>query len=148
MLPCPGSSRYQKSRRTSVEWPFLPPSTHREGRTRGASLWNDRARPGLADLLPLEPHSLGLLGPTGFAHSHQQRDDGPLRASPEMAALQGKSGRVRESAPFGGRNGLVCLFLTDARSTATTGAWPSPTGWPGDDHGAPPPSPDRREPHG
>src|SRR5262249_9681122 len=28
---------------------------------------------------------------------------------------------------FGGRNGLVCLLLTVARSTATTGAWPSPT---------------------
>ena len=40
----------------------------------------------------------------------QQRDDGPLERSPEMAALQGKNGRVRGSAPFGGRNGLVCLF--------------------------------------
>jgi hypothetical protein len=34
-----------------------------------------------------------------------------------MAALQGKSGRVRGSAPFGGRNGLVCLPLTSARRT-------------------------------
>jgi hypothetical protein len=31
----------------------------------------------------------------------QQPDDGPLERSPEMAALQGKSGRVRGSAPFG-----------------------------------------------
>ena len=52
-------------------------------------------------------------------------DHGPSRRTLETAVLQGKSRRVRGSVPFGGRNGLVCL-LADARSTATTGAGPSP----------------------
>jgi hypothetical protein len=38
-----------------------------------------------------------------------------------------KSCRVRGSVPFGGSNGLVCLFFTRERRTATTGAWPSTT---------------------
>ena len=39
----------------------------------------------------------------------QQRDDGPLKRSPEIVALQGKIRRVRESVPFGGSDGLVCF---------------------------------------
>jgi hypothetical protein len=36
---------------------------------------------------------------------------GPLKT----ASLQGKRPRVRGSAPFGGRNGLVCLFLAQKK---------------------------------
>jgi hypothetical protein len=46
---------------------------------------------------------------------------GPLKT----AGLQGKRRRVRGSVPFGGRNGHIWLAAA-ARSTATTGAWPSP----------------------
>ena len=48
----------------------------------------------------------------------------------KTAGLQEKKPRGPGSVPFGGSNGLVCLgfgALADARSTATTGAWPSPT---------------------
>ena len=45
---------------------------------------------------------------------------GPLGGSREDADLQGKCGRVRESMPFGGSNGLDCLSHTRP-STATTG---------------------------
>jgi hypothetical protein len=50
----------------------------------------------------------------------------PRRGPQEAASLQGKSCRVRGSVPFGGSNGLVCLPLLIARSTATAGAWPPP----------------------
>jgi hypothetical protein len=49
----------------------------------------------------------------------------PSAAPTKAPDLQGKSRRVRGSVSFGGNNGLVCL-LADVRSTATTGAWPSP----------------------
>jgi len=48
---------------------------------------------------------------------------GPLKTG----GLQGKRRRARGSAPFGGRNGHIWV-MADARSTAPTGAWPSPTG--------------------
>jgi hypothetical protein len=58
----------------------------------------------------------------------------PSGGPPKTGDLQGKKGRVRGSVPFGGSNRLVCL-LAAATSTATTGAWPSPTttasAWPG-----------------
>jgi hypothetical protein len=50
----------------------------------------------------------------------------PSAAPTEARHLQGKSRRARGSVSFGGSNGLVCLFLLVARSTATTGAWPPP----------------------
>jgi hypothetical protein len=56
---------------------------------------------------------------------HEARH-GPLRGPTEVASLQGKEAAGVGAAPFGGRNGLVCiLLLTDTRSTAATGAWPS-----------------------
>ena len=55
-------------------------------------------------------------------------DHGPFRRSPENERFcRGKSRKPVGSVPFGGSNGLVCLFFTAGTSTATTGAWPSPT---------------------
>jgi hypothetical protein len=42
----------------------------------------------------------------------QQRDDGPLERSPEMAALQGKSLRVRDPYPLGAGMDSTAFFHT------------------------------------
>src|SRR5215208_3498506 len=52
----------------------------------------------------------------------QQRDDGPLERCPEMAALQGKSGRVRGPRPLGAGMDSSAFFRA-AKSAATTGAF-------------------------
>src|SRR5215216_7689700 len=50
----------------------------------------------------------------------------PSGGPPKTAGLRGKTAGSRGSVPFGDSNGLVCL-LTPGASTATTGAWGSPT---------------------
>jgi hypothetical protein len=72
----------------------------------------------------------------GMANAYHQRiglpgvrqgDDGPFPRSLEHAVMQGKVRGGPRFTSFGVRDGLVCHFFTAGTSTATTGAWPSPT---------------------
>jgi hypothetical protein len=46
--------------------------------------------------------------------------------APKSAVFAGKKPQGPGSVPFGGQQWTRLPFLADARSTATTGAWPSP----------------------
>ena len=74
-------------------------------------------------------HNGGMASPTITASAClgvQERDHGPSGGPLKTASLQGKSRTVWGSVPFGGRDGLECLFFTTGASTATTGARPPP----------------------
>jgi hypothetical protein len=79
-------------------------------------------------------HGVGLPGV-------QEGDDGPFPLSLEHAVMQGKARGVRDPRPLGAGMDFSAFFPAGT-STATTGAWPSPTITPsaclgvhGGDHG-------------
>src|SRR5215217_2754884 len=76
----------------------------------------------------------------------QQRDDGSPRAVPRNGSFAGEKRPGPGSAPFGGRNGLVCLFSRCEKCCHNGGLRRHV--WIGDDNRALAPHPGRREPHG
>src|SRR6266566_9926216 len=70
------------------------------------------------------------VGPDFWHPTGQDGDHGPFPRSLEQPVMQGKVRGGPRFAPFGIRNGLVCL-LADARSTATAGGMAASNGqWP------------------